>query len=50
MTATLIPQQIDDQTDVETAPAVVEPEPAKADTHQLAALLAQAYIAMPLLP
>ena len=50
MTATLIPQQLDEEADVDTGPAIVEFEPAKADTHRLAALLAQAYIAMPLFP
>lgn len=49
MTVTIIPQQVDEETDVETGFAFVEPEPAK-DMHELAALLAQAYIAMPLFP
>ena len=50
MTATLIPQQLDEETDVETGPVIDEPETAKADTNQLALLLAQAYIGIPLFP
>jgi hypothetical protein len=50
MTVTIIPQQLAEETDVDNESAIVEPDHAKADVQQLAALLAQAYIPMPLFP
>jgi hypothetical protein len=49
MTVTLIPQHLADQTDVDDGHEV-ELEHAQADLQQLAALLAQAYVALPLFP
>jgi hypothetical protein len=48
MTVTLSPQQLAEETDVDNA--IVEPDHAKLAVQQLAALLAQAYVAMPLFP
>ncbi|HEV3364973.1 MAG TPA: hypothetical protein VG795_12700 [Acidimicrobiia bacterium] len=50
MTVTLIPGQLAEETGVGTESRNVEPEHAKADTQQLAALLAQAYVALSLFP
>jgi hypothetical protein len=50
MTVTLIPEQLAEATDLDTAPELVDPDDKKADVHRLAALLAQAYVALPLFP
>ena len=50
MTVTLIPVQLAEATDFGTESELVEPEEEKADLHKLAALLAHAYIDMPLFP
>ena len=50
MTVTLIPEQLAEATDLGTEPEVVEPEDKMAEVRKLAALLAQAYVAMPLFP
>lgn len=50
MTVTLIPEQLAEATGVGTQGEIVEPEDKTADVRKLAALLAQAYVAMPLFP
>ena len=50
MTITLSPQPLADGIDVESESEVVETDHTRADVHELAALLAQAYVAMPLFP
>ena len=50
MTVTSIPEQLAEVTDLGPEPELVEPEDNKADVHELAALLAHAYIEMPLFP
>ena len=50
MTVTLIPEQLAEATDVGTQREFVEPEDKMADVRKLAALLAQAYVDMPLFP
>jgi len=48
MTVTLIPPPVADKTDVDNKPEVELD--ARTDLQQLAALLAQAYVALPLFP
>jgi hypothetical protein len=50
MTVTLSPQQLAEETNVDNESAIVQPDHAKPAVQQLAALLAQAYVAMPLFP
>ncbi len=50
MTVTLSPQPLADGTDADNESEVVETARTKPDIQELAALLAQAYVAMPLFP
>lgn len=50
MTVTLIPEQLAEATGVGAEREIVEPGDKMADVRKLAALLAQAYVAMPLFP
>jgi hypothetical protein len=50
MTVTLIPQQLTEASDLGTEPELVEPEDEHTDVPKLAALLGQAWVAMPLFP
>ena len=50
MTVTLSPQPLADGTDVDNESEVVTTDHTRADVQELAALLAQAYVAMPLFP
>ena len=50
MTISLIPQQLTETTEVGNQSEVVEAEETKTNMQILAALLAEAYVAMPLFP
>ena len=50
MTVTMIPEQLAEATECGSEPEFDEPEDKMADVRKLAALLAQAYVAMPLFP
>ena len=50
MTITLNPEHLAEATDLGTEHEFDEPEDKKTDIQQLAALLAQAYVALPLFP
>lgn len=50
MTVTLSPEQMTEGGDVDHQSEIVTTEPPKADVQELAALLAQAYVFMPLFP
>lgn len=50
MTVTSIPEQLAEATDLDSEREIVEPEDQMADVRKLAALLAPAYVAMPLFP
>lgn len=50
MTVTAIPEQLAEATDSGAEREVVEPEDEMAEVRELGALLAQAYVALPLFP
>jgi hypothetical protein len=50
MTVTLNPQDVDQRAEVDNRSEIVDAAETKTDVHELAALLAQAYVAAPLFP